>query len=124
MKDVLAVLKEELVDTLKLTYCLGEYDKSKVKYPYIIGEYIENSNTNEDNRKSGQIILSIFTRGKRIELENVADTLQEHFKFFTKEKNNSMVSIEYATRLMIDTEDETIKKIEVYLDFNKWKGEN
>lgn len=124
MEDVLAVLKEELVDNLKLTYCLGEYDKPKIKYPYIIGEYIENTNTNEDNRKSGQIILSIFTRGTRMELENLADILQEHFKFFTKEKNNSIVSLEYATRLMVDTADKTIKKLEIYLDFNKWKGEN
>lgn len=124
MKDVLGVLKEELVDNLNLRYCLGEYDKPKVQYPYIVGEYLEDANTNEDNRKSGQIILSIFTRGKRIELENVADNLQEHFKFFCKEKNNSMVSIEYEHRLMVSTNDETIKKLEVYLKFSKWKGEN
>lgn len=123
MKDVLAVLKDELVNILEFNYSLGEYDKPKKTYPYIIGEYIENNNTNEDNRKSGQIILSIFTRGKRIELENIADILQEHFKFFWKEKNKSMVSIEYDQRLMINSNDETIKKIEVYLIYNKWKGE-
>lgn len=123
MTDVLAVLKDELINILEFNYSLGEYDKPKVQYPYIIGEYIEDSKKNEDNSKSGQIILSIFTRGKRIEIENVADILEEHFKFFWKEKNNSMVSIEYDHRQMVSSNDETIKKIEVYLKYQKWKGE-
>ena len=123
MKEVLKVLKDELINILEFNYSLGEYDKPKVQYPYIIGEYIEDLKKNEDNSKSGQIILSIFTRGKRIEIENIADILEEHFKFFWKEKNNCMISIEYDHRQMVSSNDETIKKIEVYLKYQKWKGE-
>lgn len=123
MVDVLAVLKEELIDNLKLNYCFKKYNKPKVTYPYVIGEYIETSKTNEDNRKIGQIILSIFTRNSILEIENVADKIENHFQFFCKEKRKSIVSIEYENRIPNDTNDDEVKKIEVYLDFNKWKGE-
>lgn len=122
MVDVLNVLKEELIDNLKLNYCYKKYNKPKVTYPYIIGEYMETSKTNEDNRKNGQIILSIFTRNSMLEIEKVADKIENLFQFFCKEKNKSVVSIEYSNRIPVDTNDDKIKKIEIYLDFNKWKG--
>lgn len=123
MKDVLEVLKEELIDNLDLNYCFKKYTKPKVTYPYIVGEYIETSKTNEDNRKTGQIILSIFTRNSILEIENVAEKIENYFQFFCKEKRKSIVSMEYENRVSDDTNDDEIKKIEVYLKFNKWKGE-
>lgn len=123
MIDVLEVLKEELVDNLKLNYCFKKYNKPKVTYPYVIGEYIETSKTNEDNRKTGQIILSIFTRNSILEIEKVADKIESQFQFFCKDKRKSIVSIEYSNRIQNDTNDDEIKKLEIYLDFNKWKGE-
>lgn len=124
MKEILKILNKELKTNLKLNYCLIEYDKSEVKYPYLIGTYIEDNNTNEDNRKSGEFILSAFTKNKLLELENVADNIQEHFKFFSTDIDNSVISIEYDRRQPVDTNDKKIKRLDIYLKYIKWKGVN
>lgn len=123
MIDVLSIVSNELTKKLKYNYFLGEYSKSKVTYPYIIGEYLENGTDTEINNKNGQIILTAFSRKKILELEEIADSIEKHFTNFFVNEDNYCVYIEYNHRLMIDSEDTTIKKIEIYLDFNKWKGE-
>ncbi len=133
MKDILSVLNTELNKVLKLNYCFEEYSKSKITYPYLIGEYIEEPFEKECSHTTGTLILTAFTRdrqengkktkGTRLELEEISDKLKEHFKYFRKEINKSIVSIEYDYRQPVDSADENIKKIEIYLKCDKWKGE-
>lgn len=133
MLDILNVINTELSTILKLNYCFQEYTKPKITYPYLIGEYIEETGNIECANTKGTFILSIFTRdreennkkvkGTRLELEKISENLKEHFKYFRKNINNSIVAIEYDYRQPVNTGDSEIKKIEIYLKCDKWKGE-
>ena len=130
MIDILNVLNKEL-NKLKLNYEFGEYTK-KIQYPYIVGDYIENPINKECAEKSGTIILSIFTRdrkennievkGNRLELEEIGEKIENYFKHFVSCINGNTVSIEYEYRTPVDTEDEVLKRIDIYLNVSKWEG--
>lgn len=130
MIDILNVLNNEL-NKLNLNYEFGEYTK-KIQYPYIVGDYIENPINKECAEKSGTIILSIFTRdrkennievkGNRLELEEIGEKIENYFKYFVSCINGNTVSIEYEYRTPVDTEDEVLKRIDIYLNVSKWEG--
>lgn len=132
MKEILSVINTELNLVLKLNYCFFEYSKSKITYPYLIGDYIEEPFEKECSHSEGTLILTAFTRdrqenekkikGTRLELEEIADKIKEHFRYFRRSINKSIVAIEYDYRQPIDSADENIKKIEIYLSVDKWKG--
>lgn len=132
MKEILQVINNELNEVLNLNYCFLEYSKSKITYPYLVGEYIEEPFEKECSHTKGTLILTAFTRdrqengkkvkGTRLELEEIGDKLKEHFRYFRKSINKSIVSIEYDYRQPIDSADENIKKIEIYLTVDKWEG--
>ena len=133
MKDILKVFNEQISKKLKLNYCFMEYTKKNLIYPYLVGEYIEEPFEKESSHTKGTLIITAFTRdresdnkkikGTMLELEDIADKIKEHFKYFSEEINGSIVCIEYDYRQLINSEDPSIKKLEIYLQCNKWKGD-
>lgn len=121
----IAVLKAVLsaMSELKLNYDFGEW-KSKPVYPYFVGEYQEEESFTEDGLQECSFILSGFTRGSWLELEQAKSKIEKYFGIGGKTviaDNGSAVAIFYGRSLVIPTGDAELKRIEIYLTVKEWK---
>lgn len=99
---------------------------SKVVYPYFVGEYQEIESTTEDGYREMQFILTGFTRGSYLELEQTKERIEREFDSINGRRamaeDGSAVAIFYASALgNIPTGDAELKKIQINLVIKEWK---
>lgn len=116
--ELLEVINNLLSD---FNYEYGEYT-GKLKYPYIVGEYNENTHQFEDNITSGEIILTCFHRGNELELINIKEQIKNKFADYRAKTNSGTVYISYRNKLFIRSGEAELKKMEIYLDTKTLKG--
>jgi hypothetical protein len=96
-----------------------------VSYPYVVGEYSEITATNEDGFKESTMILTGFTRGSWLELEQIKEKIQQHFPTAGGLRGNTeygSVAIFYNGSYPIDTGEAELKKIQINLDVKEWRN--
>jgi hypothetical protein len=116
--ELLKVIKEKLSI---FNYEYGEYT-GEVKYPYIVGEYNENTYSFEDNITNGEVILVCFHRGPELDLINIKEQIKELFKDYREVTESGTVYISYRNKLYIRSGEADLKKMEIYLDTKTIKG--
>lgn len=124
MNDVLAVVNEQL-ESLGLNYEYGTMTASPPTYPYWVGEYSsEPEGLTEDGKEEPTVILTGFSRGKNIDLENQKTLIKDHFRHGVSviTESGSAVVIYYGGSLPIPLEDNDLKKCQVNLSIKTWKG--
>lgn len=125
MEDVLKAVNDSM-QAIGLNYEFMEWTKPP-DYPYWVGEYSENEATTEDGFCDGTLILTGFTRGKWLDLEQNKKKIEQRFDAIngraTTTDIGSVVVIFYGGSLPIRTGDAELKKIQVNLIFKKWKVE-
>lgn len=110
-----------------LSYEFGEWT-SDVVYPYWTGEYQESEPFSEDGMSDSTFILTGWTRGKYIELEQDKEKIIKQFHqidgYMVTADDGSVVAIFYASAIGgIPTGDAELKKIQVNLVVKEWKVE-
>lgn len=122
MSKILNIISESM-SALGLNYEFGVYNSSPA-YPYWVGEYQEAPPVNEDGLQETSFILTGFTRGDPLGLENDKEKIKSYFpkvggKVVIAE--GSAVAIFYDFTLgNIPTGDAELKKIQVNLSIKEW----
>lgn len=114
----------EAMTELGLNYEFMEWSKELI-YPYFVGEYQETESTTEDGLQESTFILSGFTRGKWLDLEEAKVKIENYFnkisgKIVTDNKENA-VAIFYGNSTPVRTGDAELKRIDIYLKVKEWK---
>lgn len=123
-KNLLKVVSDGMTE-LGLEYEFGEYTKKRIVYPYFVGEYTETEPTTEDGLQETTFMLSGFSRGTWLTLENAKAKIENYFnKVYGKTAmvdDGSAVAVFYGNALIVPTGDEELKKIQINLQCKEWK---
>lgn len=95
-------------------------------YPYFVGEYQEFEPMNEDGMQETSFLLTGFTRGSYLELEEAKEKIEKKFNPITGYKvstdQGSVEAIFYASTLTnIPTGDAELKTLQINLLVKEWK---
>lgn len=123
-KNLLKVVSDGMTE-LGLEYEFGEYTKEPIVYPYFVGEYTETEPMTEDGLLETTFMLSGFSRGTWLTLENAKAKIENYFnKVYGKTvmvDDGSAVAVFYGNSLIVPTGDEELKKIQINLQCKEWK---
>lgn len=123
-KKVLKAVSDGM-QALGIEYGFGEYKADPVVYPYFVGEYTETEAANEDGMQQSTFILTGFSRGSWLDLENAVQLISDYFhpvegKIVITE-TGSAVAIFYANSMTIQTGDAELKREQINLTVKEWK---
>lgn len=123
-KNLLKVVSDGMAE-LGIEYEFGEYTKEPIVYPYFVGEYTETEPMTEDGLQETTFMLSGFSRGTWLTLENAKAKIENYFnKVYGKTVmvgDGSAVAVFYGSSLIVPTGDEELKKIQINLQCKEWK---
>jgi hypothetical protein len=123
-KNLLKVVSDGMTE-LGLEYEFGEYTKEPIVYPYFVGEYTETEPMTEDGLQETTFMLSGFSRGTWLTLENAKAKIENYFnKVYGRTvmvDDGSAVAVFYGNSLIVPTGDEELKKIQINLQCKEWK---
>lgn len=121
--EAIEIIKTSLA-SLGINYEFATWTKALV-YPYFVGEYQETEPMTEDGLQESTFILTGFTRGKWLELEEAKETIENYINATSGRvvitESGSAVAIFYASSLIIPTGDAELKKIQINLNIKEWK---
>lgn len=119
--EALGLINSKL-ESLNINYEFGRFTK-EVVYPYFIGEYQENESTTEDGLQECVFILTGFSRGKWLELEQAKEKIKNSIAEWdaTITGSGSAIVITYSDSMIQQTEDAELKKIQINLKIKEWK---
>lgn len=103
----------------RLPYAYMEWTK-KVQYPYIIGEYQEEENPNEDGMLQATVILTITGKDTWLELEKLKARIKRLFPPVEGGCDGEGVAIYYDNSFPIFTGTEEYKRLQINLTAKKW----
>lgn len=121
-----AVLKliSDAMKSLDIAYGFMEYNGNPLVYPYYVGEYNERESLTEDGLQESTFMLSGFSRGSWLDLENTKEKIEKHFGTEGKTAildNGSGVAVFYSNALVVPTEDADLKRIQINLNVKEWR---
>lgn len=109
---------------LGLAYGFMEYAGDLV-YPYFVGEYTEQAPTTEDGLQITNFMLTGFSRGSWLALEDAREQIAQYFGMVSGKTvisdNGFGVAVFYENALVVPTEDATLKRIQINLHIKEWK---
>jgi hypothetical protein len=107
-----------------VAYGFMEYSGELV-YPYFVGEYTEQAPTTEDGLQITNFMLTGFSRGSWLALEEAREQIAQYFGMVSGKTvisdNGSGVAVFYENALVVPTEDATLKRIQINLHIKEWK---
>ena len=120
---ILQIIASAMSD-MGLNYAFGVWNGDPV-YPYFVGEYQEMPSVTEDGLQETTFILTGFTRGSWLELEQAKQKIEKYFNRVSGKTviadGGSAVAVFYAQSLVVPTGDAELKRIEINLDVKEWK---
>ena len=107
-----------------IAYGFMEY-AGELVYPYFVGEYTEQAPTTEDGLQITNFMLTGFSRGSWLALEEAREQIAQYFGMVSGKtviaENGSGVAVFYDNALVVPTEDATLKRIQINLHIKEWK---
>lgn len=111
----------EVLDKAGIRYSFMRFDKAEDTY--WIGEYYESESVNEDGMIESDFILTGTTEGSWLELERQKESIIRSFRNSTVIlPDGNGLAIEYDNALVIPTDTESIKRIELHLSVKEWRN--
>ena len=98
---------------------------SPVVYPYSVGEITEDPITTEDGAEQSTLLLTLFHRGKMIDLLTIKETIKKHFDPLAGlrgETDSGTIVVYYDGFLPVPSGEADLKKVQINLKINEWKG--
>ena len=122
--DKLKFINEQMNKVLEIPYEFMEWT-SVVKYPYYVGEITEEETTTEDGHERSVLLLSGFHRGKYIDLLEDCAKIKKYFDpvYGLRSKTETgSIAVFYAGSSYIPTGESELKRIQINLKIEEWKG--
>lgn len=120
----LKFIKEQM-DILAVPYEFMEWT-SDVVYPYFVGELSEEPTGTEDGRESSTMLLTGFSRGKYLDMENIRERIKSHFSpvygLRGQTDDGSTIVVFYDNAFYVPTGEADLKKLQINLKIFLWKG--
>ena len=104
-----------------INYEFMQWSKDIV-YPYFVGEYQEAESLNEDGLQESTFILTGFSKGSWLNLEQAKEKIEKIFNSVTVilPSGNAM-AVFYSGSLVVPTGDAELKRIQINLAIKEWK---
>lgn len=118
MIEILSFISKMMAQ-YKLPYAYMEW-KDKPSYPYIIGEYQEIENPNEDGLTEATFMLTITGKTTWLELEKIKDKIKSMFPPIEGGIDGDGIAIYYENSLPIFTGTEEFKRLQINLKAKRW----
>ena len=123
-KEVRRIINDAMT-SLGLEYNFMEYAGNPVVYPYFVGEVTETEGVTEDGLQESTFLLTGFSRGTWLELEEAREKIENYFNSVSGltviTDSGSGVAIFYAHSLVVPTGDAELKKVQINLSIKEWK---
>lgn len=126
-KEVLNII-DSAMKSIGLEYGFGEYggnSNGKIVYPYWVGSYTETEPYTEDGLQESTVMITGFSRGSWLDLENGKEKIEKHFNRVSGKvgitSSGNAVAIFYAGALIVPTGDAELKSIQINLSIKEWK---
>lgn len=113
---------EDSMRKLDIPYAFAEW-KEELPDRYFIGEYqeIESLTKEEDGFQETSFILTGFTRGSWLSLDQDKETIEKYLPKSFITNNGSCVAIFYANSFVVPTGGAELKRIQINLTIKEWK---
>lgn len=120
MKKILNYINNQLKE-IPINYAYLRWNK-EIVYPYFVGECSEPTEpTEEDQYHEFTFILTGFTTGSSMELEEARAKIEKLFSTKRAIVDNSAVVISYAGAFPIPIEEGRLKKIQININIKEWR---
>ena len=122
--DKLKFINEQM-DSIAVPYEFSEWT-SPVKYPYGVGEIIEDPITTEDGAEQSTLLLTFFHRGRMIDLLQINEKIKKHFPpvyGLRGDTEGGTIAVFYDGYSSIPSGEADLKKIQINLIIKEWKGD-
>ena len=117
----------DAMEALGLKYGFGEYllgEDEEAPEIYFVGEYQEIAPINEDGMQESTFLLTGFSRGLWLALEDAKEAIRDYFNKVSGKtviaEDGTAVAVFYANSFVVPTGDAELKKIQVNLDVKEW----
>lgn len=124
MTEILQTM-DKAMESLGLPYAFMVYNKAPLPALYFVGEYTEIAGTTEDGLREVTFMLTGYTRGAWLELEQAREKIEKHFSraygYTAVLASGTGLAISYANTLIVPTGDAEVKRIQVNLQVKEWK---
>lgn len=121
MKELLNVMSD-IMKELNLNYDYLEL-KSKLKYPYVVGEYYENEYIEESYCSKGEFLLTIWDKNlSSINVIEINQKIKKKFADLKIIKNSTAISLSYSNSLPVLQDIDNLKKQEIRIDVQYFEG--
>ena len=115
------------MDSMGLAYGFMRYnvaEDEEAPETYFVGEYQEVAPSDESGLQETSFLLSGFTRGSWLALEDAKEAISAYFNKVGGKTviadNGSAVAVFYLNSLVVPTEDAELKRIQINLDVKEW----
>lgn len=111
-----------IMESLDLPYMYWEYEFNGDEPPlYFVGERIESPATSEDGKRSGQFIISGWSRANLSPLLSADAAIRRAmFETIRASGHSGCAVIEYSHSSDIPSDVEGLCRMEIYLNYNEW----
>ena len=113
------------MEVLAVPYEFGEWT-AEVKYPYCVGEFTEEEPITEDGAEQSTCIITVFHRGKYVDMENIKKKIKKHFPTvygLREQTENGSIAVFYGGAFYIPSGEKDLKKLQINLNIKEWKGD-
>lgn len=123
MRSILRYIKQELTQ-INIPYSFMTW-KRKREYPYFVGEIFRIRTDGEDGKEEYSFLLTGFTRNSYDDLIEIAEKIEINYPNVAGKIGifeESCIAMFVTDITPLPTEDEELKKIQINLQINRWKG--
>ena len=117
----------DAMEALGLNYDFGEYhigEEEEAPETYWVGEYQEIAPINEDGMQESTFLITGFSRGSWLALENAKESIKEYFNKVSGKtviaEDGTAVAVFYANSFVVPTGNDELRKIQINLDVKEW----
>ena len=124
MSKVVLKLISDAMESLGIAYGFMEYNGNPLVYPYFVGEYSEVPTLSEDGQKETTFLLTGFSRGSWLDLENTREKIENYYGITGRTailNNSTGVAVLYDNALVVPTDDADLKRIQINLTIKEWR---
>lgn len=120
--ETLSYINNLLTDS-RINYSFARWN-GEIVNPYWVGEYSEIDSLNEDGMTESDFILTGTSEDSWVGLQSEKEAIERLMRNRTTVLDSGIgVSISFERALIVPTESETLKRIQINLSVKEWRNE-